>query len=136
MIALNFGAAAPEGVGYSQIILQSLANFTSTDSPSALQLDYVLTNQNSPLVPQIINVTTGNNAINSTTSPQLPLAGGVWIVGPVGNGTTMTIKGVNGDTGIVIHPSCPFFWAFDSTAPTSFVISVASGITGVRLLWV
>lgn len=54
------------------------------------------------------------------------------IIPPSGNTVALTIKGVAGDTGIVIHLTDPTSIALNSTA--TFVINAASGVT-VRLVW-
>lgn len=50
------------------------------------------------------------------------------------NITTLTLKGVTGDTGVAIHPTDPTTIAIASTL-TSFVITVGTGPVNVRFIW-
>lgn len=56
------------------------------------------------------------------------------IVPPTGNTTSITLKGVSGDTGIRIHNTDPTSVAIDSSV-TTFVLTTGGTITGVRFYW-
>jgi hypothetical protein len=58
----------------------------------------------------------------------------VTILPPTGNTTNITLKGVTGDTGIQLHDTDPSTISLDP-AVTSFVLTAAAQITGVRLYW-
>lgn len=131
-IAQNIGTGT-FGIGFSTITLKANYNFGEED---ATAVDYVLTNNNSPLTSQAINLVTGNNTINATVCPALPQAGGVFIIPPTGNGALLTLKGATGDTGIVLNLTAPTFIPFNVSPPASFVISAASSVTGLVLAWV
>lgn len=76
---------------------------------------------------QLQSLASGNNTI---TVPSAAVA--VTIIPPVGNAVVLTLKGVNGDTGIVIHPSDPS--SIGLSGVTSFVLNAASIVT-VRLIF-
>lgn len=73
-------------------------------------------------------LSSGNNTITPPTGAQA-----VTIVMPSGNTTLVTLKGVNGDTGIPLHLTDPTSIALHTTS--TFVLSAASGLTGIRLIW-
>lgn len=56
------------------------------------------------------------------------------ILFPSGNIVDVTLKGVAGDTGIVLHNTDPTTIALDSPTAT-FVLTTATLIDGVRLIW-
>lgn len=58
----------------------------------------------------------------------------VTIIPPAGNTTLITLKGVTGDTGVPLHLTDPSSIGLDSTEST-FVLTAAGSITGVRLIW-
>lgn len=74
-------------------------------------------------------LTTGANTITppGTTSKACT------IMMPTGNTVDLTLKGVAGDTGIVLHNTDPTSIALDSPS-TTFVLNASSGVT-VRLVW-
>lgn len=86
-------------------------------------------NDASPVYVQQLDLSSGNNSITIPTG-----AAGVIIKLPTTNTTLVTLKGVNGDTGIKLHKTAPTALIVDSTQ-TTFVLSAAAGITGVRLIW-
>jgi hypothetical protein len=55
-------------------------------------------------------------------------------VPPAGNTTNITLKGVTGDTGIQLHDTDPSSISLDA-ATTSFCVTCAAQITGVRFYW-
>lgn len=70
----------------------------------------------------------GNNTITPPTG-----ATACTIVPPSGNTSLITLKGVNGDTGVALHLTDPSSFGINSAAST-FVLNAASQVT-VRLLW-
>jgi hypothetical protein len=56
------------------------------------------------------------------------------IIPPAANIIDITLKGVTGDTGVVLHNTDPTTIALDSPTAT-FVLTAASLINGVRLIW-
>lgn len=86
-------------------------------------------NSTSPAQQTYTNLSSGNNSVTVPTG-----ATSVTIVPPAGNTTSITLKGVNGDTGFRIHNTDPTSLALHSTT-TTFVISAGSSITGVKLIW-
>lgn len=70
----------------------------------------------------------GNNSITVPSGSSYVL-----IQPPSANTVALVLKGVNGDTGVSIHPSNPFLLSLASSA-TSFVINAASATTGSTYL--
>lgn len=94
---------------------------------------YRNTNTDSPAVIQLINLTSG------ATTVAIPISGtakprSVTIVPPALNTTELTLKGVSGDTGVILHLTDPTTVSL-STAPSSFVIAAGGNLTGLRLIW-
>lgn len=90
------------------------------------------TNAASPGSVEIKTLASGLNTITVPTGGSTVVA--CTIVPPVGNTTSITLKGVTGDTGIRIHNTDPTTVAIDPSA-TTFVLTTGAGITGVRLYW-
>jgi len=86
-------------------------------------------NASSPARQDYINLASGNNSISSTTG-----ATAVTIIPPATNTNSITLKGVNGDTGIRIHNTDPTTIAIDSSV-NSFVLTAGTTISGVRMVW-
>jgi len=59
---------------------------------------------------------------------------GVTIVPPAGNTDTITLKGITGDTGVVLHLTDPTSIGLNSPTNT-FVLTAAAEIIGVQLIW-
>ena len=76
---------------------------------------------------QLVELSTGNNTI---TVPDNAIA--VTILMPADNDVQVTLKGVNGDTGIALSLLDPTSIGIESV--TSFVLNAASGVT-VRLIY-
>lgn len=79
-----------------------------------------------------VTLSSGNNTITVPTGGTTPTA--VTIIPPVGNTNLITLKGINGDTGVPLHKTDPTSIALDSTC-ASFVLNAAAQIVGVRLVW-
>lgn len=133
-IFLNTGTGAG-GIGASTTTLQVVFDFFQGQNGEAV--NYSLYNPESPVTVQSINLISGANTINATVCPALATAAGMFILPPVGNGTTLTLKGVTGDTGIAIaFTGAPSFISFAATPPTSFVLTANSTLTGLLLAFV
>jgi hypothetical protein len=78
-------------------------------------------------------LTTGNNTITVPSATGITVKGAT-IIPPSGNTQAITLKGVAGDTGVVISNTDPTSIGFE-TAPASFVLSVAGNINGLRIVW-
>lgn len=77
---------------------------------------------------QKVNLSSGNNSITVPSS-----AVGVTIIPPDSNAVQITLKGVNGDTGVALHLTNPALISLQSV--TTFVLNAANAITGVRLIY-
>lgn len=75
----------------------------------------------------------GNNTITVPTSTGTTVKGAT-IIPPSGNIQALTLKGIGGDTGIVISKTDPTSIAFE-TAPTDFVLNTGGAINGLRIVW-
>lgn len=89
-------------------------------------------NTTSPATISVINLTNGPTTITPPDGGTTPK--GVTIIPPVGNVADITLKGVTGDTGVLLHPTDPTSLGLGSTTGT-FVLTATTGITGVRLFW-
>ncbi len=90
-------------------------------------------NAASPGVASIQDLASGNNTITVPTGGNsIPTA--VTIVPPAENEEALTLKGVNGDTGILLHETDPFTLSLAPTV-TTFVIHAGAAIEGVRFYW-
>lgn len=90
-------------------------------------------NEDSPGVIQLIDLALGANTITVPTGGSTPT--GVTIIPPDGNTVIITLKKVAGDIGIALGLTDPTSFSFDSTTFTSFVLSAADVVEGLRLVW-
>lgn len=79
----------------------------------------------------VVSLASGNNTIAVPSGFTITA---VTIIPPAGNTEFITLKGVNGDTGIQISPTEPTSVALDPIT-TSFVLLAGNTINGVRLVW-
>jgi hypothetical protein len=86
-------------------------------------------NAASPGVIDLVNLANGFNSVAVKTA-----AKALTIVPPSGNATSITLKGVTGDTGIRIHNTDPTTIAIDSSV-TTIGLTAGGAITGVRFIW-
>jgi len=86
-------------------------------------------NSASPARQDYTNLSSGANTITAPSG-----GSAVTIIPPAGNTTSITLKGISGDTGVRIHNTDPTTIAYDSSL-TSFVLTAGSTINGVRLIW-
>lgn len=75
----------------------------------------------------------GNNTITVPSATGVTVKGAT-IIPPSTNTQTLTLKGVNGDTGIAISKTDPTSIAFE-VAPANFVLSAGGAIDGLRIVW-
>lgn len=90
-----------------------------------------LSNAASPASVQLVALSSGNNAIPVPTGGSTPTA--CTIIKPPANTQLITLKGVNGDTGVALHHTDPDSISLDPTC-TGFVLN-AAGAVNVRLVW-
>jgi hypothetical protein len=105
---------------------------TLTGDVTATQVNSAGQNPNSPGVNELKSLAVGANTITPPSGGSTPVA--VTIIPPAGNIITLTLKGVAGDTGIPLHLTDPTTIAL-AAGVASFVINVASAMTGVRFIW-
>jgi hypothetical protein len=65
-------------------------------------------------------------------------AGAVWciVVPPAGNTTSITLKGITGDTGVVLHPSQPSIIALGSSQTTIGITAGAGFSSPTEFLFI
>ena len=90
----------------------------------------IMSNVNSPLYSQYINLASGVNTITVPT-----VAGGVIATPPPSNADTITLKGVSGDTGIAVSKIGSCLLTFDTTPVASFVLTTNGIINAYELFW-
>jgi len=90
-------------------------------------------NASAPGAADIFTLVSGANTITLPTGGSTVV--GATIIPPAGNTQTLTLKGITGDTGIVLHKTDPTSISFDTTPPVSFVLTAGGTITGLRIIW-
>ena len=88
-------------------------------------------NAASPNVSETKTLAAGFNLI---TPPADTVATGVTIVPPSYNELTITLKGITGDTGLLLNPSDPTSLGLGSPTAT-FGLTAEDEIEGVRFVW-
>lgn len=78
---------------------------------------------------------TGAGANTVTVPAQGAIPNAVIIIPPPGNTQGITFKGVTGDTGVLMHPTYPSVFTLGSGV-TSFVLTVAGTVTGIKFIWI
>lgn len=86
--------------------------------------------------PGSVTVQTLSSGVNTITVPATTgvTVTAVTIVPPTGNSTSITLKGVTGDTGVRIHNTDPTTIAIDSSV-TTFCLTAGADISAVRFYW-
>jgi len=108
-------------------------NFTFTGDHVASPVIAAAQNSASPAaIAAPITLAAGANTITVPTGGTTPTC--VTIVKPAGNTVLITLKGITGDTGVPLHKTDPDSISLDSTV-TTFVLTAASQVTGVTLIW-
>lgn len=93
------------------------------------EISNAATNASSPGQIEVKTFTgAGDNTVTIPTG-----ATGVRIMPPSANTQALTLKGVAGDTGILIHKTD--YTSIALGAASSFVINVAGTVTGIRFMW-
>lgn len=87
----------------------------------------------SPASIEIQALDSGFNEIDVPASTGVTVTA-VTIVPPAGNATSITLKGVTGDTGIALHLTDPSTIAIASGV-TTIGLTAGAAIQGVRLVW-
>ena len=105
---------------------------TSTGDYAFNQVFSAAANANSPSQSDLVSWASGFNLITPPAGGSAPKA--LTIIPPAGNAVTLTLKGVTGDTGVLLHPTDPTTIALGSTSAT-FGITTSNVLAGVRLIW-
>lgn len=130
---LNVGTNT-NGVASATVTLQAFADWFQGQNGE--MVNFELTNPNSPAVVQAISLISGNNTINASNCPAIATSAGVFIIPPPGNGTTISLKGINADTGIPIaFTGAPTMLSLANPPLSSFVLTTNSTITNLFLVW-
>jgi len=90
-------------------------------------------NASSPADVQILTLASGFNTITLPTGGSSVKS--ATIVPPSGNTQTLTLKGVTGDTGILLHKTDPTVVTFDTGAAATFGLTAGGTVTGLRIVW-
>lgn len=98
--------------------------------------NFLLTTASNAASPASITIHTLVLGANTIT---LPTGGstvvGATIIPPAENTQTLTLKGITGDTGIVLHKTDPISISFDTSPPVSFILTAGGTITGLKIIW-
>jgi len=105
---------------------------TFTGDVTATQTNAAASNAASPGQVEIKSLASGANTITVPTGGATCVA--VTIIPPAGNVTTITLKGVTGDTGVGLHLTDPTTVGLASSV-TTFCLTTGGAITGVRFVW-
>ena len=89
-------------------------------------------NTSSPSQRDFVTLASGLNTITPPAGGSTPKR--LTIIPPAGNTATMTLKGVTGDTGVVLHKTDWTSIALDSPT-TTLVLTCSAQIAGVALIW-
>lgn len=87
----------------------------------------------SPCMQELVTLAVGNNTIEVPDIDDFTVHG-LMIIPPTANAVKPTLKGSAGDVGISLNASQASVIQF-GTPPTDIVISTATEIVGVRLVW-
>lgn len=90
-------------------------------------------NSNAPGDMDVFSLAAGFNLITLPTGGTAPR--GATIIPPAGNAQTITLKGVTGDTGIVLSTTDPTSIAFSAATPATFGLTAGGIIDGLRIIW-
>lgn len=112
--------------------LQTITIAYTGDMEATLQTQSAA-NGASPASTSLVTLANGANTITKPTGGSTVV--GVQIEPPVSNTVPITLKGVSGDTGVLLHLTNPTLVSLGSSV-TTFVLTTTAEITGVRLTWV
>jgi len=100
---------------------------TATETLSAAE------NAASPGAITVQALASGFNSVSVPASTGVTVVS-VTLVPPTGNTTSITLKGITGDTGIRLHNTDPTTIALDSSV-TAIGLTAGAAIQGVRFFW-
>jgi NADPH:quinone reductase-like Zn-dependent oxidoreductase len=103
-----------------------------TGDTTATQTNAAGSNPNSPGMNQLMSLVPGANTILVPAGGSTPVA--VTIIPPAGNTVTLTLKGIAGDTGILLHLTDPCTISLGASV-VNFVLNAAAAVTGIRFIW-
>lgn len=109
-----------------RIIIEFSSDFEAINSFAAAS------NTASPAERDVVTLAAGANTISAPSGGTT--VSGLTIIPPSGNTNVITLKGVDGDTGVALHLTDPTSIALPSTF-TSLVLNAAAEIVGVVLIW-
>lgn len=89
-------------------------------------------NEDSPGQMDLVTLAIGANTITPPAGGSTPVS--CTIIPPAGNTATITLKGITGDTGIVLHLTDPTSIGLNSPT-TTFVLTASAEVVGARLVW-
>lgn len=110
-----------------------VTTITFTGDVEGTQTPEAATNVASPASIEIQSLSSGANTITVPSSTGITVTA-CTIIPPAGNTTSITLKGITGDTGVRIHNTDPTTVAIHSDV-TSFCLTAGSAIQGVRFIW-
>lgn len=109
------------------ILIEFSGDFSSEIIQAALQ------NDNSPGDVYVVTLIAGPNNVFPPSVPGL-VVNALTIIPPAGNIEIMILKGVAGDTGIILHPTDPTTISLDPGF-AGLVIDAGGQIDNVRYIW-
>lgn len=101
------------------------------DIEATLQFE-AAANGASPGQTDLVTLSSGANTITKPAGGSTVVS--CTIIPPTGNTNQITLKGISGDTGILLHLTNPSVISLAAGVST-FVLNAAASITGVRLVW-
>lgn len=108
------------------IVIRFAGTLVATNTYSAAE------NSATPGDIDIVTLASGANTITPPTGGSTPKA--CTIIPPAGNLSSITLKGVTGDTGVSLHLTDPTSIGLGAPAGT-FVLTAGAEIVGVQLIW-
>lgn len=110
-----------------------VTTITYTGGVTGTQTVEAATNAASPADLGIQSLSSGFNEITVPSSTGVTVTA-VTIIPPTGNTSSITLKGVTGDTGIALHVTDPTTIAIASSV-TTIGLTAGAAIQGVRFIW-
>lgn len=108
------------------IVIQFSEDIEAADSFNAAN------NEASPGQIEVRTFAIGDTTVTPPGGGTTPVA--CTIIPPAGNTATLTLKGVAGDTGVVLHKTDPTSIGLNSPTVT-FVLTASAEVAGCRLVW-
>ena len=110
-----------------------VTTITFTGDVEGTQTIEAATNSASPASIAVQALSSGANTITVPSSTGVTVTA-CTIIPPTGNTTSITFKGVTGDTGVRLHNTDPSSISINSDV-TSFCLTAGAAIQGVRFVW-